>query len=105
MINEGEVNRNWNNRSNDNRNVRFRPAAVYSKDMNKAIFAAGCFWGVQYYFDQIPGVVNSSVGYTGGHTETLVMKRSVLTLPVMPRPFFWNLIRKALATKLCASIF
>jgi methionine-S-sulfoxide reductase len=34
-----------------------------------ATFAVGCFWGVQYYFDQVPGVVNSRVGYTGGHTE------------------------------------
>lgn len=34
----------------------------------KAIFAAGCFWGVQYYFDQVPGVTASIVGYTGGHT-------------------------------------
>lgn len=35
----------------------------------KATFAAGCFWGVQAYFDEVPGVVSSVVGYTGGHTE------------------------------------
>jgi len=35
--------------------------------MDTAIFAGGCFWGVQYYFDQVPGVVKTIVGYTGGH--------------------------------------
>ncbi len=33
------------------------------------ILAAGCFWGVQAAFDNVAGVVNTEVGYTGGITQ------------------------------------
>ncbi len=42
--------------------------------MAKAMFAAGCFWGVEEFFRQLNGIINTRVGYAGGHTKNPTYK-------------------------------
>ena len=37
--------------------------------MDKAIFAGGCFWGMEELIRVRPGILGTRVGYTGGHVS------------------------------------
>ena len=43
--------------------------------MEKATFGAGCFWGVEVAFRQVPGVQDAVVGYSGGTLDNPTYKQ------------------------------
>ncbi len=47
----------------------FVPAQLEQGRYGTAIFAGGCFWGVEYFLQKAPGVISVTSGYTGGHVK------------------------------------
>jgi len=47
----------------------FVAEADTDKTFSRALFAGGCFWGVEYYLQQARGVIRAVSGYTGGRTD------------------------------------
>lgn len=45
------------------------PTQTSNQKKEKAIFAGGCFWCIQPIFENIPGILSSIAGYTGGHVD------------------------------------
>lgn len=55
--------------------LQFIPAAPdKNAQTDTAIFAGGCFWGVEYYMHEMDGVLSTEVGYIGGHTNNPTYK-------------------------------
>lgn len=47
----------------------FVPEAELDAHFKRAVFAGGCFWGVEYYLQQAKGAIRAVSGYTGGTVE------------------------------------
>ena len=58
-----------------NKSTHKKTEPIDPNKCQKATFAAGCFWHVQYEFDKTPGVASTTVGYTGGEIQKPTYKQ------------------------------
>jgi len=70
------------------------PVSAQQK-LEKATFAAGCFWCTEEAFDKLPGVVSTTSGYMGGQKKqsTLPTRKCPRESPGMPKWCRWSTIR------------
>lgn len=59
--------------------LNFIPSKDETADTAKAIYAGGCFWGMEYYFKKANGVISTRVGYIGGHKDNPTYKEVCYT--------------------------
>ena len=55
--------------------LEFVPAVLPKGQYGTAIFAGGCFWGVEYFMQKEPGVISVTSGYTGGYVKNPTYKQ------------------------------
>lgn len=74
FLGEGFTSRNTRNCVNSV-SLDFVPAKLDQGRYSTAIFAGGCFWGVEYFLQKAPGVISVESGYTGGWVKNPTYKQ------------------------------